>query len=60
MKVAKEEDAIVADWQGLAGWELESRQGRACAVCADNVLLFSRLGVTNELHASEDKLQGLL
>jgi hypothetical protein len=60
MKVAKEEDGIVADWQGLAVWELESRRERGCAVCADNVLLFSRLGLTNELRTSEDKLQDLL
>jgi hypothetical protein len=62
MKVAKEEDGIVADWQGLAMWELESGQERGRVVCADNVLLFSRcqvLGVTNELRASKDKLQGL-
>jgi hypothetical protein len=42
MKVAKEEDGIVADWQGLAVWEVKSRQERGCAVCVDNVLLFSR------------------
>jgi hypothetical protein len=42
MKVAKEEDGIVADWQGLAVWEAKSRQERGCAVCVDNVLLFSR------------------
>jgi hypothetical protein len=63
MKVAKEEDGIVVDWQGMAivGARKSSRKEvvRFARVCFC-FLVFERLGITNELRASKDKLQGFL
>jgi hypothetical protein len=62
MKVAKEEDGIVADCQGMAVvGARESSRKRWCGsrrYCAFLFLVFERLGITNELRASKDKLQG--
>lgn len=64
MKVAKEEDGIVADWQGLAVWETRKSSRREVVRFAQILcfcfLVVKRLGLTNELRASEDKLQGFL
>ena len=64
MKVAKEEDGIVADWQGLAVWEarkvVKKEVVRFAQIMCFCFLVVKHLGLTNELCASKDKLQGLL